>query len=241
MPEPRPNNFAKKTRPYAVLIAAAILVLWKFGDRFKANYFPEATTTISSSSQIRHIGSFEVLDNCQWVDDKGNDGDSFKVKHGGNEYTLRLYYVDTPEKYLSDKYKDQRKRVAAQGKYFGTLSPDQTVEIGLEAKAFTEKQMKGDPFTILTRWESVYDSERFYAFVWLPGSTDDKPIKLSEELIKNGLARIHTKGPESQDSSEFNQLKNPQENRKQQGKYMQRLKKMEAQAKQAGVGAWGVK
>ena len=241
MPEPSPNNFARIIRPYALLIAVVIMVIWKFGDRIKQSYFPEATTTVSSSSQIRRIGNFEVLDNCQWIDDKGNDGDSFKVKHGGTEYTIRLYYVDTPEKYLSEQHKSQRERVADQGGYFGGLSPDQTVEIGLKAKAFTEKQLKGNQFSVLTEWENVYNSDRYYGIVWLPGSTEENPLRLSEELVQNGLARIHTKGPNSQNAAGFSQFNEPDQQRQNQKIYAERLKKVECQAKQARTGAWGAK
>jgi endonuclease YncB( thermonuclease family) len=241
MPESNQTSFVRKYRSYLSLIVVSVFVLWKFGGRFKASYFPEATTTVSSSSQIRHIGNYEVLDNCQWIEDKGNDGDSFKVKHGGKEYTIRLYFVDAPEKYLSDQHADQRKRVAQQGEYFGGLSVDQTVEIGLKAKAFTEKEFKGKSFTILTKWESVYESERFYAVVWLPGSTEKKPKRLSDALIMAGLVRIHTKGPDRQNASGFNQFQDPGQQRQRTKGFMQRLKKLEYQAKESGAGAWGVK
>lgn len=238
MPKPSSNNFARKIRSYGILVATAIIVVWKFGNRFKESYFPEPTTTVSSSSKIRHIGNYEVMEGCEWIDDRGNDGDSFLVKFGKSEHHIRLYFVDTPEKYLSDEHKNQRDRVAQQGKYFGGLSPDQAVEIGLKAKAFTKKQLKGKPFTVVTKWENVYGGDRYYAFVWLSGSTEDNPVRLSDELVKNGLARIHTKGPVSGDASGFSQIDDERQWSKSLSK---RLLELENQAKQAGAGAWGVK
>ncbi len=246
MPRSSQSNFARKIRPYAILIAAAFIVLAKFGSSLKEEYFSTADSKPSTSSQTKHKGNYEIMENCQWVEDKGNDGDSFLVKHGKNDYTFRLYFVDAPEKYLSDRYEDQRKRVAQQGKYFGGLTSQQTVEVGLQAKSFTEEQLKGKSFTALTTWESVYGGERFYAFILLPGSTEEKPILLCEQLIENGLARIHTKGPGRKNDYGSglmqpgdSKLKSGQQG---QGKGRQkRLYKLEAQAKKSKVGAWGVK
>lgn len=245
MPRPSQNNFARKIRPYAVIIAVAIFVLAKFGGRLKEDYFSSADSKPSTTSLIKHKGRYEILENCQWVDDRGNDGDSFLVKHGKDEYTFRLYFADAPEKYLSDQHKDQRKRVAKQGKYFGGLTPQQTVEVGLQAKDFTEKQLKGKSFTVRTTWESVYGGDRFYAFILLPGSTDKKPVRLCAQLIKNGLARIHTKGPDlkNNNGSGFMQVgdsKAKSEERGQVAGYQKRLYKLEAQAKKNKAGAWGV-
>ncbi|MFK5923883.1 MAG: thermonuclease family protein [Verrucomicrobiota bacterium] len=244
MPKSNRPSIARKLRPYAILIAIAIVVVSKFGARLKQDYFPEEKGQASATSKTRHIGGFELLEGCQWVDQRNNDGDSFVVKHKGNEYTVRLYFVDAPEKYISDKYKDQRKRVADQGRYFGELSSQQAVEIGLQAKAFTEKQLKGKSFTVMTKWESVFDSERYYAFVWLPGSTETNQNRLSAALVENGLARIYTKGPGNQDdysSGRYDGVGQGEGALQVGKKYKKRLYQMEAQAKKAKMGAWGVK
>lgn len=244
MPKANQRSIVRKLRPYAILIAVAIIVISKFGARLKQDYLP-ATEQQSSSSKIRHVGPFEVLEDCQWVEHKNNDGDSFVVKNKGGEYTIRLYYVDTPEKYISDKYKNQRKRVEQQGEYFGGLSSQQAVDVGLKAKEFTEKQLKGKSFTILTKWESVYDSDRFYGFVWLPGSTEEKPLRLCEALVKNGLARIYTKGPGNKREYSSGLVQSgagAKGSKFQAGKgFKKRLNKLEAQARKAKAGAWGMK
>ncbi len=246
MPRSSPNNFSRKIRPYVLIIAVAIFVLAKFGGRLKEEYFSTADSKPSTTSQTKYKGRYEILENCQWIDDRGNDGDSFRVKYGKDEYTFRLYFADAPEKYLSDQHKDQRKRVAQQGQYFDGLSPQQTVEVGLQAQAFTAKQLKGKSFTVMTFWETVYGGDRFYAFILLPGSTDKKPLRLCEQLIKNGLARIHTKGPSRQSDYGTGLVQSGDSKKKpdqqEQGKgYLKRLHKLEAQAKKAKSGAWGMK
>lgn len=239
MPKTNQRSIVRKLRPYVILIAVAIVVISKFGARLKQEYFSEAEQP-SLSSKVRHIGSFEVLEDCQWVEHKSNDGDSFVVKNKGGEYTIRLYYVDTPEKYISDKYKGQRKRVEQQGKYFGGLSSQQAVEVGLKAKAFTEKELKGKSFTVLTKWEGVFDSDRYYGFVWLPGSTEKKPKRLCEALVKGGLARIYTKGPGNKQEYESETMQSGAA-AKGGKKFKKRLYKLEAQAKKAKAGAWGMR
>ncbi len=234
---------AKILRPYAVLIVALVLVLWKFGGRLKERYFPPPDTTVSASSQTRHIGGFEILEDCQLLAHKNNDGDSFFVGQGDNEYTFRIYFADAPEKYLSDKYKNQRKRVAEQGEYFGGLNPEQTVEVGKQAKEFTLNQLEGKSFTVLTKWEAVYDSERYYAFVLLPGSTVEQPKFLCEALVENGLARIHTKGPGQVQDYGSKRFGGPEKDQGGQGfgrGLKQRLNQSEKKAKKAKAGAWGV-
>ena len=177
----------------------------------------------SSSNSVTKVNGYDRLEGCVMVDHKDNDGDSFHVRHGNREFELRLYYVDTPEKYLSDRYADQRRRVAEQGRDFGGLSPEQTVEVGKAAKMYTAKLLQGKPFTVFTKWEHVYDSERIYGFVELPGSDE----YLSEDLVEKGLGRIHTKGEATPEGQSYRQ-------------YKSHLETLERAAKQAGKGAWGL-
>lgn len=189
-----------------VWLSVALLQAW--------NHFRDKPTLPKSE----HDGSFVALKHARLVDDSGNDGDSFKIVHDGGEQILRLYFVDCPEKrqysLVNDRLKDQ-------AGYFGGLSIPQTVATGMEAKAFTEKLLRGQDFTIQTRWERVYDSERLYALVFF-----DDGEELSEKLVKAGLCRIHTKGtvmPDGQREFDF-------ENR---------LRALEREAKAAQRGAWG--
>ena len=166
----------------------------------------------------------EKLTGCRLIDHRNNDGDSFLVRHGDREFELRLYYVDSAEKYLSDRYEDQRQRVSEQARDFGGISIDETIVLGNAARIFTNKLLKGNSFTVYTKWEQVYDGDRYYGFVLLPGDQEDK--YLSEALVKNGLVRLHTKGVPTPDGQTYLQFK-------------KRLEKLEAEAKTAKRGAWG--
>ncbi|MGE0412560.1 MAG: thermonuclease family protein [Verrucomicrobiales bacterium] len=168
------------------------------------------------------VNGFEKLEGCRIEPHKNNDGDSFMVRHGNRVFELRLYFVDTAEKYLSDRYADQRDRVAKQAKDFGGLSLEQTVALGLEAKSHTMSLLEGKAFTVYTKWERVYNGDRYYGFVVLPGSEE----YLSEELVEHGLGRIHTKGEASPDGLSSRQFE-------------ANLRALEREAKSKHLGAWG--
>ena len=140
------------------------------------------------------VGVYDRFTDARLVDRDGNDGDSFMVKAGGREFELRLYFVDAPESYLSDRYADQRRRVAEQARDFGGITPEEAVEVGKRAKAFTKQQLANRNFTIHTYWEQVYDGDRYYGFVELPDGSD-----LGTLLVAEGLGRVHTKGPGSKE------------------------------------------
>ena len=76
-----------------------------------------------------------TLNNCQYLPNRANDGDSFHVRANGKEYIFRLYYVDTPE---TDK--SIPKRVAEQAAYF-RVNRSQTIRVGLEAERFTRRKL----------------------------------------------------------------------------------------------------
>ncbi|MBL9156998.1 MAG: thermonuclease family protein [Verrucomicrobiales bacterium] len=166
----------------------------------KAKSAPDKTTkskpAAPSSGQAgpSKVGVYDRFTDARLVDRDGNDGDSFMVKAGGREFELRLYFVDAPESYLSDRYADQRRRVAEQARELGGITPEEAVEVGKRAKAFTKQQLANRTFTIYTYWEQVYDGDRFYGFVELPDGSD-----LATRLVAEGLGRVHTKGPGSKE------------------------------------------
>ena len=183
---------------------------------------PGVSTAKQPSSQ--KVNGYDKFTGAKLVDHRNNDGDSFIVSAGGREFELRLYYVDAPEKYLSDRYANQRERVAEQAREMGGVTVDEIVEVGLEAKEHTLGLLKGKTFDVFTKWERVYDGERYYGFVKLPGGE----FYLSEHLVASGLARIHTKGESMPDGRSYHQ-------------YKAHLEGIEKKAKAADIGAWGVK
>lgn len=155
---------------------------------------PTANPAPAAAAKPTKSGPYDRFSDARYLDREGNDGDSFHVRAGGREFELRLYFVDAPESYLSDRHADQRRRVAEQAREMGGITPEEAVAVGIKAKAFTKQQLSGKTFTIHTYWEQVYDGDRYYGFVELPDGSD-----LGTQLIGQGLARIHTKGPGSKE------------------------------------------
>ena len=199
----------------AVMLAGIGLAVWL--ER-QPEFQKSTPTRTAKKAQSR----FETLHDARLVEHRDNDGDSFHIAHdGGEEHEFRLYFVDAPEKRL---HQFNGQRIEEQGRYFGKLPTDQTIGIGLEAKAFTDHLLKNRHFTVQTRWQRVFDSGRFFAFVFFDEG-DGKPQELSEKLVRAGLCRIYTQGanlPDGRHEKEFEA----------------RLRKLEREAKAAKQGAW---
>jgi endonuclease YncB( thermonuclease family) len=155
------------------------------------------------------------LTHCQYVAAKDNDGDSFRVRCGTNEFTVRLYFVDAPETNL--RYPE---RTREQSEYFG-VTLDETLRAGAKARGAVQKILQ-EPFGVLTRWATAAGRSRetrYYAFVEVGGKS------LAEVLVSQGLARI--KGV-------FANLPTGEKARA----YVKRLEGLEREARQKRLGIW---
>ena len=196
------------------------------GSESKAGGGFDARNERSSTRVVEKLNGYDRLDGVVLREHRNNDGDSFFVRSGKEEFELRLYFVDTAEKYLSDQHEDQRKRVREQAEDFG-LSVDETVLLGRASKDYVLKLLGRRPFTVYTKWDRVYGGNRFHGFVEIPDPSGGKPIYLSELLVKKGLVRIHTHGEPTPDGRHWRTYKGY-------------LRKLEAEAKKNKVGAWGM-
>lgn len=158
------------------------------------------------------------LKNCRLAENESNDADSFHVKAEGKSYIFRLYLVDAPETANSGF----PGRVEEQAAYF-RITVAQTEKLGDLAKKFTSEKL-AQPFTVRTRkQEGLGRSKkpRYYAFIQtIEGD-------LGELLVANGLARVHGT------SAGEDGLESP-------ARLQGKLERLEREAKQQKVGAWGV-
>ena len=160
---------------------------------------------------------WSILQGCSYVPHANNDGDSFHVRCGAEEFVLRLYFVDAPETQLL-----YPERTREQAEHFGA-SLDDTLKAGARARSFVREALRG-PFTVTTRKASApgrAKDPRFYGMVEVGGRN------LDEMLVLQGLARA--KGVAASVPGEKARA------------HTQRLQLLEEQAKQKGRGLWARK
>src|SRR6476619_4497027 len=158
-----------------------------------------------------------TYNDCRYLPNMANDGDSVHVRAAGREYIFRLYFVDAPETDMRIPH-----RVAEQAKYFHVTIQD-ALQIGLEAERFTRKKLSR-PFTIRTRKQDARGrSRRPRYFAVVQTETGD----LGEQLIANGLARVYgaASGPPGLSTHEVEWRK---------------LNQLEHKAKKQKIGGWGI-
>ena len=171
---------------------------------------------ILSPSSAAERREWVTLTTCQYVAAKDNDGDSFRVQCGPNEFNLRLYFVDTPETNL--RYPE---RTREQSEYFG-VTLDETMKAGSKARD-TVQELLQKPFVVATRWASAAGRSRetrYYALVEVGGKG------LAEVLVSQGFAR--TKGV-------FANLPTGEKAKA----YAEKLEQLEREARQKRLGIWG--
>jgi len=214
---------------WVALLAVAAAVYWQQARRSGGDGSPgDPPPSAPDVRGAEKVNGYDRLTGARLVEHEHNDGDSFVVEAGEREFQLRLYFVDAPETYLSDRYESQRRRVAEQAREMGGISVEEAVAVGKRARAHALDRLRDGAFTVYTYWERVYDSDRYYGFVELPGGD-----WLGTELVELGLARIHTKGP----GSKANPVPTPEG--RSFHRHRDRLYELERAAKRAGRGAWG--
>jgi len=166
----------------------------------------------SSAAQRRE---WVTLTTCQYVAAKDNDGDSFRVRCGTNEFNLRLYFVDAPETNL--RYPE---RTREQSEYFG-VTLDETMKAGAKARDKAQEILR-EPFVVRTRWATAAGrakETRYYALVEVGGKS------LAEVLVSQGLARTKGVSPNLPTGEKAKA-------------YVERLEVLERQARQKRLGIW---
>lgn len=158
---------------------------------------------------------WNTLTDCQYLEDKNNDGDNFRVKCGEKDFVLRLYYVDAPETNL--RYPE---RTREQSEHFG-CALDETMKAGVKATGTVRETLKR-PFIVWTRWAGAAGrgkETRTYGLIEVDGKS------LVEILVTNGLAR--TKGVTANlPTGEKSKV------------YVEKLHALEAEAKKRQIGVW---
>ena len=145
-----------------------------------ASVFLSFLLFFSSPVFSKERNTWQTLSDCRYVAHKNNDGDSFHVRCGADEFVLRLYFVDTPETNMT-----YGNRTQEQAAHFGATL-DQTLKAGAKARAFVQTTLSA-PFTVVTRKayaQGAAKDPRYYGMVTVHGKG------LDEMLVLAGLARV---------------------------------------------------
>ena len=160
-------------------------------------------------------GRWVTLNKCHFQASDFNDGDSFHVRYEGQEFIVRLYFVDAPE--VDDSFPERNRE---QCRHFG-VTGDQNRKAGLEAGKVTAALLR-KPFIITTRSQDAMGRSklpRYYAVVTVGGKD------LAEVLVSRGLARVKGASASLPDGVSGKE-------------HMTRLKKIEVEARAKRLGLW---
>jgi len=123
--------------------------------------------TLLGQSRAGDKKEWVKLTDCNYIENPGNDGDSFHVRTADKEFTARLYYVDAPETNLR-----QGDRTHDQALHFG-ITLDETMKAGEKVKQRT-KELLQKPFVVWTRWATAGGrgrESRYYVVIEADGKS----------------------------------------------------------------------
>lgn len=172
-------------------------------------------SAVAGASRAAETKPWVTLTNCEYVASESNDGDSFRVRSGTNEFSLRLYFVDAPESTMT-----YPERVRQQSEHYG-ITLDETLKAGAKARDRTQALLR-EPFLVRTRWASAAGrgrETRNYGIVEVGARS------LAEVLVSEGLAQAKGVAPNLPSGEKA-------------AAYMKRLEDLQGEARQKRLGAW---
>jgi hypothetical protein len=147
---------------------------------------PGATPAQDSGPKQRPVEStFLSFPNPKLIESSSNEADTLRLQVGKEEQVFVLYYVDALD--ATPAHPD---RINEQATFFGKASPQAVLETGREAWSYVKELLSTRKFLVLTRWEKVPNTERYYAIIrveYEPG----KWAYLADLLMRQGYARIN--------------------------------------------------
>lgn len=119
------------------------------------------------------------------VESRANEADTLRIRLGNDEHIFVLYFVDALEASMNHPQK-----VAEQARYFGRTNEKVITSTGVEAAAYVTELLKTHPFEVITRWERVPNTLRYYALIRYVRE-DGQRIYLMDLLLRKGYAWVH--------------------------------------------------
>lgn len=181
---------------------------------------PAASTSDPAFIPKPVSSTFTAFPKATLVDSRVNEADTLRLRIGNDEYVFELYFIDALEASWTHP-----EIVASQARWFGGVANETIVNVGQEAMVYVRELLQGHPFTVLTRWERVPDSSRYYALI-LVEHQPGQQVYLADLLLHNGYARI---------GGQTTQL--PEDRRRLEA-YLDELKTHSRYAKEKHLGIW---
>lgn len=127
---------------------------------------------------------FLIFPRATLVESRANEADTLRVRIGNEEHIFVLYFVDALEASMNHP-----QRVADQARYFGRTTDQVITTTGAEAAAYVTELLKTRPFDVITRWERVPNTMRYYALIRFLRE-DGNWVYLTDLLLRKGYARL---------------------------------------------------
>ena len=127
---------------------------------------------------------FLIFPRATLVESRANEADTLRIRIGNEEHIFVLYFVDALEASMNHP-----QRVADQARYFGRTNDKVITTTGTEAAAYVAELLKARPFEVLTRWERVPNTLRYYALIRFVRE-DGQRVYLMDLLLRKGYARL---------------------------------------------------
>ena len=145
---------------------------------------PGQTTPDEGGVPKEKVERFQILPSPVLVESRANEADTLRIRYGNEEHIFVLYFADALETTMNHP-----QLVAEQGRYFGKVADKTILEVGKEAAEYVAQLLKDHHFNVLTKWERVPNTVRYYAIikVQMPGG----PVYLADLLIRKGYAYVH--------------------------------------------------
>lgn len=135
---------------------------------------------------------FLIFPRATLIESRANEADTLRIRIGNDEHIFVLYFVDALEASMNHP-----QRVAEQARYFGRTNDKVITSTGTEAAAYVTELLKTRPFEVITRWERVPNTLRYYALICFLRE-DGQRVYLVDLLLRKGYARldgVHTPLP----------------------------------------------
>lgn len=145
---------------------------------------PGQTTPDEGGVPKTAVEKFQILPSPALVESRANEADTLRIRYGDEEHIFVLYFADALETTMNHP-----QLVAEQGRYFGKAADKTVLEVGSEAAAYVAQLLSNNHFNVLTKWERVPNTVRYYAIIKVQQPAG--PVYLADLLIRKGYAWVH--------------------------------------------------